>query len=104
MKERGLAEVQKQREYQMDKQRGITRDNFTEKRDVRCQYVSEEKSKPRNLNRQNREELHPAQSTQTSKNINIIYCPYFPIPVLPQICMCLSSPFVFAGKHNLILE
>lgn len=105
MKEHGLAEVQKQREYQMDKQGGITRDNFTEKREREYVIsVSEEKSKPRNLNRQNREELHPAQSTQTSKNINIIYCPYFPIPVLPQICMCLSSPFVFAGKHNLILE
>lgn len=55
MKERGLAEVQKQREYQMDKQRGITRDNFTEKREREYVIsVSEEKSKKSKQTKQRR--------------------------------------------------
>lgn len=45
-----------------------------------------------------------ACGTLKVKNINIIYCPYFPTPVQPQICIYRRSPFVFAGKHNLILE
>lgn len=40
VRDRGLSEVQKQRESQMDtldKQRAITRDNITEKREIVCQ-------------------------------------------------------------------
>lgn len=46
-----------------------------------------------------------AHNTEKVKpNINIIYCPYLASLVLPQICICQRFPFVFAGKHNLILE
>lgn len=75
-------------------QRGI---NFTQEKDrLHVPSVGDGKSNSRNLSRLNRKELLPAQSMQKSKNINIIYCPYFPIPVLPpdlhvfelSICLC----------------
>lgn len=99
VKETGFAKVQKQKEYQrktLDEKGGLTsQSRETVYSRSRGEKISADKEESR---------LQADTQNVKNKNINIIYSPYFPLLVLPQICICQRFPFVFAGKHNLILE
>lgn len=93
VRERGLGEVQKQRQSQMvtlGKQRGITGDDITGRRKtVRSVFQQRDvlrHSRARNHSRQKkkREEMRPTQSRKKVKTVNIIYCPYFLSPFTPR--------------------
>lgn len=58
--------------------------------------------------RRRRQKNSCTQHQRQTRYINVIYSPYFSHnPLLSparKICICLRSPSVFTGKHNLILE
>lgn len=97
-KERSFAEVRKQNEYQKKTLAG--KGGLTSQR--REAVFSRSKGKKMYQQTKTRKKKATRSTQKVKPNINIIYCPYF--LALPQICICQRFPFVFAGKHNLILE